>query len=71
MNNYQMTQKGKEANPRAKQNVETWRLVRGAFQIHKTLSWEQLSKLCHNHDHSAGGDAFIRYVLGYEWIESI
>ena len=71
MTNYRLTHKGREANPRAKQNVETWRLVRGAFLVHKTLSWEQLSKVCQKHNHPAGGDAFIRYMPGNEWIESI
>ena len=71
MTNYRMTQKGKEANPRAVQNVETWRLVKGAFLVHKKLNWEQLSKLCEKHDHPAGGDAFIRYMLGNKWIEAV
>jgi hypothetical protein len=66
-----MTQKGLETNPRARQNMETWRLVKGAFLVHKTLSWDQLSKLCEKHDHPAGGDAFIRYMLGNGWIDSI
>ena len=71
MTNYRITLKGREANPRAKQNVETWRVVRGAFLVHKTLSREQLSKVCQKHDHPAGGDAFIAYVENMKWIEIV
>ena len=66
-----MTQKGRDTNPRAHQNVETWSFVKNLFLAHEDLSWEQLNKACLAHNHPAGGDAFIRYMERNKWIVAI
>jgi hypothetical protein len=51
--------------------METWKIVRDLFLTLKELSWEQLSHACRDHNHSAGGDAFIPYMLQRKWIEGV
>jgi len=70
MTRFRMTPKGREANPRASQNVETWNAVKNAFLLKETLSTNELYTLCAHHDHPAGGSGFIAYVQGYQWIEA-
>jgi len=69
--NFRITQKGRKSKPSAHHNVETWSFVKSVFQAHKIVSWAQLSKACRNHDHPAGGDAFIPYLVRMNWIEQV
>lgn len=71
MANYRMTQTGRDVILRAPHNMETWKIVRDLFLTLKELSWEQLSHACRDHNHSAGGDAFIPYMLQRKWIEGV
>ncbi len=69
MVNYRITQTGRSVILRTPHNIETWNIVKNLFLAVRELSWEQLSNACRDHDHPAGGDAFIPYMLHRKWIE--
>ena len=69
MVNYRITQTGRNVTLHARHNIETWVIVKSLFLALRELSWEQLSIACRDHDHPAGGDAFIPYMLHRKWIE--
>ena len=69
--NYRITQKGRGANPSARHNKETWGYMKSVLMAHGIVNWAQLSKACANHNHPAGGDAFIPYVERYGWIKQV
>ena len=71
MANYRMTQTGRDVILRVPHNIETWKIVRDLFLTLRELNWEQLSNACRDHDHPAGGDAFIPYMLHRNWIEGV
>jgi hypothetical protein len=69
MVNYRITQTGRNVILRTPHNIETWDIVKNLFLALRELSWAQLSIACRDHDHPAGGDAFIPYMLDRNLIE--
>ncbi len=66
--NYHITSKGYRAKPRVPHNIATWQLVINHFRKSHTISQSAMSEICKHHDHAAGGDAFIPYMLRNQWI---